>query len=198
LFKQLQGLYDKPVHVAMQVQKERLRIWLNAEKIYDVPRAIPAGTLLNQLYFQLKSSNYSEAQIGYYVTNIKVAKGLPDTRHKLIDEGKFSTTGILFDVNTADIKPESNGVLKEIAGVLKQYPDLKITITGYTDSDGNEQDNIELSKKRAYAVKVALFNDYGIDDTRMQTAGKGEAEAVGDNNTKEGKAQNRRVEFTKQ
>ncbi|HVX50510.1 MAG TPA: OmpA family protein [Chitinophagaceae bacterium] len=196
-YRQMQALYDKPVHVAIQVQKERLRVWLNAEKMYDLPKAIPPGTILNQLYFSLKSSAYNDAQNGYYIGNIKVARGLPDTRHKLVDEGKFTTTGILFNVNTADIQPESNGVLKEVASVLLQYPGIKILITGHTDGDGSNEDNLVLSQKRADAVKDALVNNYNIDASRIQTTGKGEDEPVADNNTRQGKAQNRRVEFSK-
>ncbi|HWB28186.1 MAG TPA: OmpA family protein [Chitinophagaceae bacterium] len=193
----LQSLYDKPVHVAIQVQKERLRLWFNAEKMYDLPKAIPPGTILNQLYFSLKSSAYSDVQNGYYISNIKVAKGLPDTRHRLMDEGKFTTTGILFDINTAAIKPESNGILAEIAGVLQQYPGVNILITGHTDSDGDAKDNLELSRKRAEAVKDALVKNFGITASRLQTDGKGEDAPVADNNTRDGKAQNRRVEFSK-
>jgi len=195
--KQLQTMYDG-MHVAMQVQKERLRIWFNGEKMYDIPRGIAEGAVLNQLYFSVKGSAYADSQVSYYVSNIKIAKGLPDTRHKLIEEGKFSTTGILFDVNAATIKPESNGVLKEIAGVLQKYPDVKIKVIGHTDSDGNDASNLALSKKRAEAVGRALAADFGIDAARMVTDGKGETIPVGDNKTREGKAANRRVEFIKQ
>ena len=104
---------------------------------------------------------------------------------------------ILFDVNAATIKPESNGVLKEIAGALKANPGFKVKIIGHTDSDGSDASNLELSKKRSDAVKNALVNDFGIDASVLQTDGKGETQPVADNKTKEGKAQNRRVEFVK-
>ena len=196
--RDLEPLYNSaPIHVAMQVQKERLRIWTNGEKLYDLPKAITEGTILNQLYFSVKASNYSDEQVGYYVSNIKIAKGLPDTRHKLIEEGKFSTTGILFDINAATIKPESAGVLKEIASALTQYKDVKIKITGHTDSDGSDVANLTLSQKRAAAVKDALVADYSIDAARIETDGKGESAPVADNKSKEGKAANRRVEFVK-
>lgn len=196
-FKQLQTMYDG-IHVAMQVQKERLRIWFNGEKLYDLPKAITAGTILNQLYFAVKGSAYNDAQVGFYIGNIKIAKGLPDTRHKLIEEGKFSTTGILFDVNAATIRPESNGVLKEIADVLTKFPDVKVKVIGHTDSDGNDASNLSLSKKRAEAVRQSLISDFAIDAARIETDGKGESQPVGDNKTREGKAANRRVEFIKQ
>ncbi len=193
----LENYYGKPVHVSVQVQKERMRIWMNQEKVFDAPKAIPAGVDMNQLFFEVGHTNYPENQYGVYVSNIKVATGKPDTRHKLVEEGKFSTTGILFDVNAASIQPSSNGVLKELADVLTKYPEVKIKIVGHTDSDGKDADNLELSKKRAAAVKEALTKDFGIEPGRMETDGKGEVEAVADNKTKEGKAQNRRVEFIK-
>lgn len=196
-FPKLEKFFDQPIHVAMQVQKERLRIWLNEDKMYDLPKAIVAGTVLNQLYFRVRSSNAKDEETGYSISNFKVAKGLPDTRHKLVEEGKFSTTGILFDVNSAKIKPESTGVLREIADILKKFPEMKIKIVGHTDSDGSDVANLELSKKRAEAVKQALVSEGEIDAARMESDGKGEKEPVGDNKKREGKSQNRRVEFIK-
>ena len=89
------------------------------------------------------------------------------------------------------------GVLKEVATVLKENEALKIKITGHTDSDGDEAHNLELSKKRAEAVKDALANQYQVSPSRMETDGKGESAPVSKNDTPVGKAQNRRVEFTK-
>jgi outer membrane protein OmpA-like peptidoglycan-associated protein len=198
MFGVLEQYFNKAIHVAMQVQKERLRIWFNETKLYDLPKAIVAGSIINQLYFDVKRYGGTDAEVGYAIGNIKIAKGLPDTRHKLIEEGKFSTTGILFDVNTATIKPESNGVLKEVADVLQKHAQLKVKIIGHTDSDGSDITNLELSKKRAEAVMQALIRDYGIDRNRLESDGKGESVPVGDNKTKEGKSQNRRVEFVKQ
>ncbi|MBS4066801.1 MAG: OmpA family protein [Chitinophagaceae bacterium] len=197
-FGVLEQYFNKVIHVAMQVQKERLRIWFNETKLYDLPKAIVAGSVINQLYFDVKRYGGEDAEVGYAIGNIKIAKGLPDTRHKLVEEGKFSTTGILFDVNAATIKPESSGVLKEIADVLQKHPELKVKIIGHTDSDGSDAANLELSKKRAETVKQALIKDHGIDSSRLESDGKGETAPVGDNKTKEGKAQNRRVEFVKQ
>lgn len=189
--------FNKIIHVAMQVQKERLRIWFNEEKLYDLPKAIVAGANINQLYFIVKRYGGPEQEVGYAISNIKIAKGLPDTRHKLIDEGRFSTTGILFHVNAYTLLPESNGVLSEIAAVLTQNSGMKIKIIGHTDSDGSEAANLELSKQRAASVKQALINNFNIDTSRVESDGAGELQPVSDNNTKEGKANNRRVEFIK-
>jgi OmpA-OmpF porin, OOP family len=192
----LKNYFNKIVHISMQVQGKRLRMWMNGEKLYDLPAAIADQFPTNQIFFEM--SPISDPRYAYYVGNIKIATGLPDTRHKLIEEGKFTTTGILFDVNSATIKPESNGVLKEIADALTKYPDFKVKIIGHTDSDGSDASNLTLSQKRAAAVKDALTKDLGIDESRMITEGKGETVPVADNKTKEGKMQNRRVEFVKQ
>lgn len=72
---------------------------------------------------------------------------------------------------------------------------VKISISGHTDSDGNENDNQKLSQKRADAVANYFSENFGISKLRLQTAGKGELEPITNNNTEDGKKQNRRVEF---
>lgn len=193
----LEKFYGKSTHVCIQVQESRLRIWFNGEKKFDLPRALPVSSLFNNMFFRTFSSSYKDEDLGFYISNIKVAAGVPDARHKLLDEGKFSTTGILFDVNTATIKPESNGVLKEMGDILQKNTTLNILIAGHTDSDGNDADNLSLSKRRADAVKALLVKDFSIEESRIKTDGKGESEPLGDNKTKEGRTANRRVEFIK-
>jgi OOP family OmpA-OmpF porin len=129
--------------------------------------------------------------------NMRLAVGAADTRNKLITEGKFVTHGILFDVNSDKIKAESYGTLKDIAAVLTENAAVKVKITGYTDSDGDDASNMALSKKRAEAVKNSLAKDFGIDAARMEADGKGESQPVDNNTTPVGKANNRRVEFVK-
>jgi OmpA-OmpF porin, OOP family len=194
----LENYYNKVCHVAMQIQETRLRIWINSEKIYDIPQALTTNYIFNQMFFNVGSSGYKDDQIGFYISNLKAATGVPDTRHKLMEEGKFSTTAIVFDVNSANLKPSSYGVIKDIAKVLKENADCKINIIGHTDSDGSDAANLTLSQKRAAAVKEALTTDFGIEASRITTEGKGESVPVMENNSKEGKAANRRVEFVKQ
>ncbi|HEX8316141.1 MAG TPA: OmpA family protein [Flavisolibacter sp.] len=188
--------YRKPFHIAMWVQKQRLRLWINGDKVYDIPQAISPQAVFNHIGFWT-ADNSEEENVGVYVSNIKVAQGTPDVRSKLITEGKLVTHGILFDVASDKIKPESAGVLKEIASVLKENPAVAIKILGHTDSDGDDTKNLDLSKRRAAAVKQALVKDFGIEENRMQTDGFGESKPVSANTTKEGKAQNRRVELIK-
>jgi outer membrane protein OmpA-like peptidoglycan-associated protein len=197
-FKPLENMLRKSLHVSMQVQGERYRVWINDIKLFDVPRALPAGTAINQLFFQVSESSYSNSQLAVYVGNLKVAAGLPDTRRKLLQEGRFTTTGILFDVSSARIRPESAGVLREIADAIQSSPGTKVLIVGHTDSDGQDEDNLRLSRERSLAVKNALVQTYGLDPSVLSTDGKGESQPVAKNDSREGKAQNRRVEFIKQ
>jgi outer membrane protein OmpA-like peptidoglycan-associated protein len=186
-----------PLHVSVWVQNERVRVWLNQNKLFDMPKAMMKGLSPDLLRFSTGNYGGPQDNFQYYISNIKIAQAAPDTRNKLLTEGKFSTTGISFDVNSDRIKPASYGVLKEIAGVLSENADVKVKIIGHTDSDGDDAKNLDLSKRRAASVKAALSSEFKIDASRLQTDGMGEAKPVGDNKTPEGKAQNRRVEFTK-
>ena len=188
--------YRKTFHVAMWVQKQRLRLWINGEKVYDMPQAIAPQASFNHLGFNMAAGS-DEENVGVYVSNIKVAQGTPDVRSKLITEGKLVTHGILFDVASDKIKPESAGVLKEIATVLKENPGVNVKIVGHTDSDGNDKKNLDLSRRRAAAVKQALIKEYQIEASRMESDGLGETKPANANTTNEAKAQNRRVEFIK-
>ena len=183
------------VRVSMWRQKQRLRVYVNEEKIWDIPRAFQPNITYNSVVFSMGDMN--QEQDHYYISNIRLAVGAPDTRNKLITEGKFVTTGILFDTNSDKIKPESYGALKDIANVLSENANVKVRIVGHTDSDGDDASNITLSKKRAAAVKAALTSTFAIDDSRMETDGKGELQPAAPNTTAEGKANNRRVEFIK-
>ncbi len=133
-----------------------------------------------------------------YVSNLKITTASPDTRSKLITEGKLVTYGITFDVNKADVKPESFGTLKSIADVLKENGPVRVKIIGHTDSDGDDAKNLELSQRRAQSVKNELVSKFGIDASRIETEGAGETTPVAPNDTPANKALNRRVEFAKQ
>jgi outer membrane protein OmpA-like peptidoglycan-associated protein len=148
---------------------------------------------VNAFVWNVYSGYYNEDK--YFIGNIRIAAGLPDTRKNLAANGKYVTTGILFDVNSDVIKPESYGVIKEIATILKATPGVKVTIIGHTDSDGDEAKNLALSRRRAESVKKALVNDFAVDGNLLSTDGKGEAEPFTDNDTPQNKANNRRVEF---
>ncbi|RNC92766.1 MAG: OmpA family protein [Allomuricauda sp.] len=183
-------------HISIAVNKNRYRLWVNEVKYIDVPRFVPSGSVLKTIKFHANGFNDETEQV--FLTNLKVAEGGVDLRRKLIAEGKISTNGILFDSGSANIKPESMGIIRQIYQVLQQDASINLKIVGHTDADGADDTNLALSKNRADAVKNALVNVYQVDGNRLSTEGKGELEPVADNTTPEGKAQNRRVEFIKQ
>jgi len=178
-------------------QKTRIRVYLNSTKMLDLPRALDPGTLINSLAFGAYAVDYGKKGGSFYLSNIRLSVGAPDTRNKLITEGKFVTHGILFDVNSDQIKAPSYGALQDIANALIANPAVHVKIVGHTDSDGDDAANLDLSRKRAEAVKAMLVANFNIDAARMTTEGKGETQPIDNNTTPEGKANNRRVEFIK-
>lgn len=182
------------VHVACWRQKGRIRIYVNQEKIFDLPKAFNENAKYNRILF---TTGGCKEKDNYFIANLRLAIGAPDTRNKLLTEGKFVTNGITFDVGSDKIKPDSYGIIREIGLALQENPNVRVKVIGHTDSDGNAQSNLELSKKRALAVKEALVKQFGIDASRIETDGKGASEPIDSNNTPQGKANNRRVEFIK-
>jgi len=106
---------------------------------------------------------------------------------------KFDS-GILFDTDKANLKTEAQTNLQNLAVSLQKNPDTNVLIVGHTDNSGVEQHNLDLSVKRADAVKnyIAAAN---IEPGRLTVQGKGATEPIADNSTAEGRAQNRRVEI---
>jgi OOP family OmpA-OmpF porin len=185
---------NNPVHVAIWRQKERVRVYVNEQKLWDVPKAAIKDAKFSAIVF---SVTYAEEEVKHFLGNLRLAVGAPDTRNKFLTQSKWVTHGIQFDVNSDKIKPESYGTLKEMAAVLKEFPELKVKIMGHTDADGSDASNLDLSKRRAAAVKTSLASEFGISEDRMNTDGKGESEPIDKNDTPAGKANNRRVEFIK-
>ena len=179
-------------HISIAVNKTRFRLWVNDKKYVDIPRLVPGNNAIKYLGFEPYYFKDGKEQL--FIRNLKISEGGLDLRSQLLTEGKVSTNGIRFDVNSATIKPESYGVIRQIALAMGES-DMRINIIGHTDSDGDDSSNQELSEKRAEAVKQALTRDFKIDASRMTVGGKGESQPVAENSSPEGKAANRRVEF---
>ena len=182
---------NEKYHLSFWVQKQRVRVYVNESKILDVPKGLQANYKYN--IFRIETTDDANP----IISNFRIAAGLPDMRNKLITEGKLISYGITFDVNSDKIKPESFATIKEIAQVLKDNPIVKIKVIGHTDSDGDDKSNLDLSKRRASSVKNSLVKDFLIDETRIETDGKGESESLAKNDSAINKAKNRRVEFIK-
>jgi len=111
-----------------------------------------------------------------------------------IPEKGRMTLNVQFDTNKAVVKEQYNADLANFAEIMKQNPDVNVTIEGHTDSVGDADKNLQLSQKRADAVKAYLVDKFGIDASRLTAKGYGETKPIADNTTKEGREKNRRVE----
>jgi outer membrane protein OmpA-like peptidoglycan-associated protein len=113
------------------------------------------------------------------------------------DEGRADVYGIYFDFDKDVIRPESAPVIAEIADMMKRNPSWKLKLNGHTDNIGGDAHNLDLSNRRAEAVKRALVAQYGIDPSRLATQGFGATQPRESNDTIEGRARNRRVELVR-
>lgn len=116
----------------------------------------------------------------------------------IVDSGRIALYGIYFDTDKASIKPESKPTLDEIAALLKNQPALKLIVVGHTDSAGDFQHNLSLSKQRAQAVMQALVKDYQIAGNRLKAEGVAYLAPAASNRSDNGRSLNRRVELIEQ
>jgi len=132
------------------------------------------------------------------VTEIRFPLPAPEKKieQELSKNKKALVYGIYFDYNSDEIKKESEPVLKEIAQAMADRPNWKLMITGHTDNIGGHKYNLDLSQRRAAAVKKALVERYHEDPNRLSTGGDGDSDPIDTNDTLEGRARNRRVELT--
>lgn len=182
------------VHFTMVINGKRLRVYVNNEKAVDVPSLLQAdaGRFVR---FYLKGTDKTKDHI-IAISDIKITEEDEDIRSMLL-KGGFSTTKILFNSGSDELKPESYAFMEKLGKTLQNDSSLRIMIIGHTDSDGDAVKNMTLSKSRAFVVANYLIDRMGIDKKRLLAQGRGENEPIANNNSLEGRAQNRRVEFKK-
>ncbi len=177
------------LHVAISFNKRAMKVYFDDARILNIPNLgfDPSGITLR--------FNADDKYKGF-IKNVRIAKGAVPLYDKVLTDGKFVTTGIKFDVNKATIKPESAGTINYVFKMMQDNLDLRFSVEGHTDSDGEDAANQTLSEKRAEAVRAELIK-LGISADRLTSKGWGESKPMTGNDTPEGKAQNRRVEFVK-
>jgi outer membrane protein OmpA-like peptidoglycan-associated protein len=178
-----------PVHFALWVQQGRVRAFMNGERLVDVNQVAIAPTD----HIMLDFAGYRPNGL----RQVRIAESAPDFSTVINASGKYVTHGINFDTDSDRLKPESSALLKQVAAALQKNPNLKLEIDGYTDSVGNGPHNLDLSKRRAQAVQSVLVAQFGVDAGRWSANGFGADQPIGSNDTPDGRAQNRRVEFLK-
>lgn len=182
---------DRWHHVAIAYKNQQVKVYVDQYRVLVIP---DCHCKPEHLYLGGIGSENNPIKF----TNVRIANGGNQNMiNQLNTAGKIVSYGITFDVNKADIKPESMGTLNEIAKMMKDNPALKLEIGGHCDSDGDDASNLKLSQARADAVRNQLIS-MGVEGSRLTAKGYGETKPVAPNSTFEGKAKNRRVEFVKQ
>jgi outer membrane protein OmpA-like peptidoglycan-associated protein len=160
----------------------------------------------NRVYVNIKQGNketWVEVFAGDYDYDLTIIeKGEVEqeiTANAILKELNEAGKAILyinFDTGKSTIKKVSLPIIEQIIEMMKQTPDIKISVEGHTDSDGSNESNLKLSEARANSV-VEAITKAGIDASRSSSAGFGEEKPIADNSNAEGKAKNRRVELIK-
>ncbi len=173
-------------HISMAYTKGKFKAYFNDTRLINVPHleVNPSG-------ITIEAGNDN-----MYIKNIRIAKGGVKYYDRILSEGKIIVNGIKFDVNKATLKPESMGPINEIYQLMQKQSDLNFSVEGHTDADGGDDTNMTLSKARGKSVMNKLI-EMGIAPNRLKSDGFGESKPIDNNNTPEGKANNRRVEFVK-
>ena len=181
-------------HVAISFNTRALKVYLDDARVVNIPNL---GINPEGLTICCDRMNSAGAEgRNRFIRNIRIAEGAVKLYDKLMQDGRIVANGIRFDVNKATIRPESMGIINAIYALLKDHPEVNLSVEGHTDSDGDDSFNQDLSERRAKAVVDQLVS-LGIEGSRLSSVGWGERQPAGPNITSEGKAANRRVEFVK-
>jgi OmpA-OmpF porin, OOP family len=191
--KTLKIALGQPAKLALWAQDGRIRVFVNGEKHLDFNQVevLPIDRVEIQ-----PGVTGSGPTVG--LRSVRFAESVPDFSQVIMSSGRYVSYGILFDTDSDRLKPESAPIIQAVAKGLDTNPNLKLLIEGHTDSVGEAAHNLDLSTRRAAAVKAVLVSQFAVDASRITTAGLGATKPIGPNETPQGRAQNRRVEFVKQ
>jgi OmpA-OmpF porin, OOP family len=177
-------------HAAMVYKNHQLKVYVDQARVLVIPET-------NGDLESISFGGIGDETNPIVFKNVRIALGgNMNLLGKKFTGPKIVTHGINFDIDKASIKPESMGTLNMILQMMKDNPDLKFEVGGHTDNSGSAAHNQTLSQQRADAVKDQLVK-MGVDATKLSTKGYGDAKPISDNNTYDGQANNRRVEFVK-
>jgi OOP family OmpA-OmpF porin len=188
--------FSQPVKQNLWCQNGRLRLYLNGQRVMDVNQVKLPEMGTPKVQTSVVNDPDNKEYIAFRIA--RFAESTPDFSQTISSSGRYVTHGILFDTDSDRIKPESAAVIRSVARGLETNPNLKLKIEGHTDSTGNADHNLDLSKRRAEAVKAVLVSQFAVDAARLTTDGLGSSKPIDSNDTPQGRAQNRRVEFVKQ
>jgi outer membrane protein OmpA-like peptidoglycan-associated protein len=124
----------------------------------------------------------------------KLVAFIEDPGRNVDRETWFSFDRLEFETASAQLRPTSQEQLRNVAEILKAYPQVNVKIGGYTDNVGDDASNLKLSGERATNTMNEIAN-LGIDKSRLEAEGYGEQFPVADNATEEGRQRNRRIDI---
>lgn len=183
------------VNARIMISGKYAKVYANEKRLANVPNADIARA--NRLLVEVRRIDYRDTD-PVMIGSIRVAEGGKKILYdELSANGRVATQGIYFDSGSDRLRPESTPTLSEIGEMLKAHNDLRLRIEGHTDNVGEADYNLDLSSRRAAAVKAYLVETYGIDGARLETEGFGETKPVDTNDSPEGRQNNRRVELVK-
>jgi outer membrane protein OmpA-like peptidoglycan-associated protein len=183
-------------HVAVAVSGMQVKAYIDGERVLTDPDAVERPITRLGIGF---GPIYGGGPVGDHqrITNLRLAEGGgKDPKAMLAGEGRIVTHGILFDTGSDLIKPESGPTLRVVQALLAEDGALRFRIEGHTDDQGGPKVNGPLSERRAHAVRAWLVKE-GISEKRLEAKGFGQTKPIDSNETAEGRANNRRVEFVK-
>ena len=187
-----ESLSGTPFTARIMVDGRYIKAYVNERRVVNIPNL--DYTPSDKVLFYC-DGRPDEAVL---LNNFRLASGGRKLYDALAESGRVATQGILFDVGSDRIRPESSPTIKEIAEMLTEHASLRLLIEGHTDNTGVAASNLALSQKRAEAVRALLTTSYGIDPSRLSAKGLGQTVPAAPNTTPEGRQQNRRVELVKQ
>jgi outer membrane protein OmpA-like peptidoglycan-associated protein len=185
-------ILNGPATIRLMADGRHVKAYVGETRVANIPRSEIGRA--RKIWFIVADATEKNPM---YVGAIRVAAGGADLYDKLETEGRVTTRGILFDIDSDRIRPESTPTLEEIGTLLKEHPDLRLSIEGHTDAAGDDAHNLALSERRAQSVRQLLIEQYGIVAARLEAVGHGEAKPVATNDTAEGRQSNRRVELVR-
>jgi len=179
--------------VAVAVSGTQVKVYVAGERVLNDPDGVERPITRLGIDF---SQPWGPAGDHQMITSYRLAEGGKPAKQMLAGEGRIVTHGILFDTGSDVIKPESGPTLRSILALLQEDASLRFAIEGHTDNQGGPGVNGPLSERRAAAVKAWLVRQ-GIDGARLSPKGLGQSKPIDSNDTAEGRANNRRVEFVR-
>lgn len=184
---------DRPTTIRMMVDGSHVKVYAGAARVANVPNAPLERS--DRLHFM--DAYGASAENPIFIGSIRVDAGGRDLYAAIERDGRVAVRDILFDTDSERIRPESREALDAIGAMLREHADLRLSIEGHTDSQGADAHNLDLSERRAAAVRRWLIEEYAIDAARLRAEGRGENAPVATNDTPEGRQQNRRVELVR-